>query len=75
MTYQAIADARGISEKTVRIAVSEFPKTQPQTIIGKDSKHYPTREKPRQPETVIATTKAQEKKVMKSIAEAACFLP
>lgn len=75
MTYQAIADASGVDDETVRKTVSENSETQPTMVIGKDGKKYPAKKKPRQHKTVIATTKGQEKKVIEAIAEAGEALP
>ncbi len=54
MAYQAIADASGVVEGTVRQAVSQNYETQPAKVTGKDGKKYPPKKKPRQPKTVIA---------------------
>ena len=35
MTYQAIADASGVDDETIRKTVSEFSETQPDYVIGK----------------------------------------
>lgn len=43
MTYQAIADASGVSEKTIRNSVSENSETQPEYVTGKDGKRYPAK--------------------------------
>ena len=40
LTCQAIADASGVSEKTIRNSVSENSETQPTAITGKDGKQY-----------------------------------
>jgi len=45
MTYQAIADATGVSEVTVLRAVPSNEGTQPEFIIGKDGKKYPAKKR------------------------------
>ncbi len=45
MTYQAIADVSGVHETTVLRAVPANAGTQPETITGKDGRHYPPTKK------------------------------
>jgi len=74
MTYQAIAEAVGLDDDTVREHISQIgnPISQITNIRGQKR---PAKYKPRQPKTVIATTKVQEKKAMESITEAGEALP
>lgn len=45
MTYQAIADASGVSDQTVINSVSKNLETQPEAVTGKDGKKYPAKKR------------------------------
>jgi ParB-like chromosome segregation protein Spo0J len=75
MTYQAIADASGVSENTVRNSVPQNCGTQPTTVTGKDGKKYPPkkkRKKKKPPQTsFFATSEVAEKKAKAAAQKAA----
>ncbi len=63
MTYQAIADASGVSQPTIINAVAKFLATQPEHITGKDGKKYPPKRKRAEkvPQlSIFANTQQQE---------------
>ena len=75
-TLEQIAQATGKNMSTVKRHLDKGPTFANAKVgVGKDGKTRPTHYKPRQPKTVIATTKMQEEKAMESIARAGGALP
>ncbi|MFH1605532.1 MAG: DNA methyltransferase [Pseudomonadota bacterium] len=76
MTYQAIADASGVSHEQVRQSVFNNLKTECQVVTGKDGKHYPPKKKrngkPRKPmqrPSVIAKSQREERMAVAALAQ------
>lgn len=61
MPYQAIADASGVSDITVRRAVPTFVGTQPEKVMGKDGKKYPPKKAHSRVSIFANTPKQQER--------------
>lgn len=63
MTYQTIADASGVDHSTVERAVCVNAQTQPESVTGKDGKHYPPK-KSRKQVSIFANDKKQQERAI-----------
>lgn len=63
MTYQAIADASGVSKQAVIRSVGPNGPTQPEKVIGKDGKRYPPK-KVRKKASIFANDQKQQERAM-----------
>lgn len=60
MTYEAIAQATGVSEKTVRNSESEKSDSQPAVVVSKSGKKRPSKYKPRKPKPHVFVKSQKE---------------
>ena len=67
MTYEAIAQATGVSDETVRKSASNL--LEAASVKGKDGKRYPSRYKPRKPKpSVFVKTDGEQRRAIEAIA-------